>query len=323
VNVSRSRPSLSAALLWASVSSLLACTDPVSLLDIPDSSVDAAKTRVCPESRVSGARSLAVVPPGWGEPRALVAREGIVHVVFAGGLLARLTSDGVLSEVATLAESPVALAVDATFVYAVVRGGSEVVRVDAGGKVLSASSQGATAVTVDPFGRAYWALPDSIVAWNFASAGGPTKVSSMDRPLFLTHDGNGLFVVGKGYLYRVSASGATSALLARCGNGAPAVSPDSVHCADGATIVSLDLVSGVGKDWVTEQPGANDVVVARGRIVWRTSSPGTRGAVMARAKDGNGPARVLAGADANTRLLATDGCSAYFFSEGEIFSYAL
>ncbi len=311
------------ALLWASVSSLLACTDPVSLLDIPDSSVDATKARVCPESAVSGARSLGVVPSGWGEPRVLVAREGVVHVAFAGGLLARLANDSAWSEVATLASNPVALAVDASFVYAVVRGGSEVVRVDASGKVLSASAQGATAVTVDPFGRAYWALPDSIVAWNFASTGGPTKVSAMDRPLFLTHDGNALFAVGKGYLSRVSASGATTPLLARCGNGAPSVSPDSVHCADGATIVSLDLVSGAGKDWVTEQPGATNVVAARGRVVWRTSSPGTRGAVMARAKDGNGPPRVLAGADANTRLLATDGCSAYFSSDGELFSYAL
>lgn len=311
------------ALLWASASSLLACTDPVSLLDIPDASVDATKARVCPESAVSGARSLGVVPPGWGEPRALVAREGVVHVVFAGGLLARLANDGTWSEVATLASDPVALAVDASFVYAVVRGGSEVVRVDASGKVHSASAQGATSVTVDPFGRSYWALPDSIVAWNFSSSGGPAKLASLNRPLFLAHDGHALFAVGQGYLLRVSASGATTPLLARCGNGAPAVSPDSVHCADGATIVSVDLASGTGKDWVTEQPGATEVVVARGRVVWRTSSPGTRGGVVARAKDGNGAARVLAPADSNTRLLATDGCAVYFSSDGEIFSYAL
>jgi len=317
------RSGLGVALVWASGSGLLACTDPVSLLDIPDSSVDATKPRVCPESTVSGARSLAVVPPSWGEPRALVAREGVVHVVFAGGLLARLANDGTWSEVATLASNPVALAASPTFVYAVVRGGSEVVRVDATGKVLSASAQGATSVTVDAFGRAYWSLPDSVVAWNFLSAGGPTKHASLDRPLFLAHDGHSLFAVGKSYLSKVSSSGATTPLVARCGNGAPAVTPDSVHCADGATIVLFDLASGTGKDWVTEQAGATEVVVARGRVVWRTSTPGIGGSLMARAKDGNGPARVLARADANTRLLATDGCSAYFYSDGEIFSYAL
>lgn len=304
---------------------LAGCTDTVSLQNVTDASADAAPSRVCPAGDAV-VRAVAEIPSSFGEPRAMAARDGVVHVVLArsdgSGLVAR-TRDGALLELAA-APDPVALAVDDRYDYVASKSASAILRVDGDGSVRSATNHAATHLTVGRLGRAYWSTEAQVFTWDFVAAAPTTIGGARAGTAGLAHDENDLFLLTDGALSRLRvATGQETSWGSSCGPGAPALSRDFVHCANGSSIFALSLASGLTSEWATDQPGSATVVTARGRVLWRTATGADRGAVVSRPRDGLGEPQRLAEVDARTSLLATDGCAAYFISGRTIFSRAL
>lgn len=307
------------------------------ILGDPDSGVTPDSGPVVVPPRCTGDPSRAIVTvadASLGELRGMVAGGGTVHALFAGatgeGVLARVpTTGGVLTPIANVGVDPssIAISADSAFVFVAARGSSQVFRVDSQGTVVIASAFGApAAVADDGHAGAFWTLPsnDTVFGFDFVSAA-PKAIVTSPRPLSLVRSANTLYIGGIELLsaYELGRDAAPRKIADRCGAGAPAVDGQVLYCADAATIVRIDLASGVAAPVAEAQYGATNLVRGAGRVFWRTAPTPAQTLVMALPLDGIGGPTLIESSGAGPLLLAIEGCDLYFTSGRSIIRRSL
>ncbi|MDB4946498.1 MAG: hypothetical protein JWP97_6032 [Labilithrix sp.] len=322
-------PSL-AALVALATALTSACSGNIELASPPPDAADAGDASDAsdagPRCTGSGIQSVvADIEPGWGEPRAMAAAAGVVHIVFAGageqGIVTRVpVSGGLLDEHARTGIDPSAIAVspDGAHVFVASRGTSQIYRLDAAGNaVVAAAVAPPSSVVSDGHAGAVWTVPsaDRVFAWDFAAGGGPGAIATLPRATSLLLAPDALYIAGNHSLYTLRSSlELPRAVGSACNGGMPAVTDlgDLAYCADGDTIARVDLQATKSFVVATGQTGASDVIIARGRIFWRAAPDPFTDALMVLPLDlASGPV-IAATSPHGALLLARDGCDLLF-----------
>ncbi len=269
---------------------------------------------------------VAVAEPSWGDFRAVVIGGGTLYALFARretteGVIARVpTSGGTLTQLARVGLDPSALAIapDASFVFASARGSSQVFRVDSMGTASVSDARGPpSAIVADDHGGAFWTIPsnDSVAGWDFAR-GAPSVLATSPRPSSLVRAGDTLYLRGNLSLsaFAPGRDAARREIASRCDAGTPAIDGTFVYCAESGSITRVDRVTGEAVNVATDQRGAGDVVLGAGRVFWRTTPTPSQSLVMALPLDGVSGPTVVDTSGPSALLLGVDGCDLYFTS---------
>ena len=304
-----------------------ACRSEVSL-GTPDASAvgpDSGSAPVPPRCPGIASRTVvAEVDPALGELRGLAVHADMLYALLAitgtnEGVLARVPrSGGTLTELARVGVDPAGLALssDGAYVFVAARGSSQIFRVDGSGTATVVSATGApSSIVADDRAGAFWSVPtnDAVVRWDFVTPP-PQAVATSARATSLARESGVLYIVGD-HAIRAFAPGFDAAprqLAAHCDDGTPAIAGALAYCVEADAITRVDLTTGDATVMVAAQPGATNVVVAAGRLLWRARPSERQTLVMALPLDRIGGATVFESSGPGALIMAANGCDLYF-----------
>ncbi len=321
------RRALAALALPVGLALVVACRSEISL-GTPDAGPvgpDSGPTPVPP--RCPGIPSRAVVAdadPALGELRGVAARGDVLYALLARagsneGVLARVaTSGGTLTELARVGSDPAGLAIspDGAYVFVAARGSSQIFRVDRNGTATVVSAGGApSSVIADDEAGAFWSVPvnDAVLRWDFVTPP-PQAVATSARAASLARANRVLYIAGDRAIraFTPGLDAAPRQLAAHCDDGAPAIAGSLAYCVEAEAITRVDLATGDATIMAAAQPGATNVVVAAGRVLWRARPSDRQTLVMALPLDGIGGATVFESSGPGALIMAANGCDLYF-----------